>query len=124
ERYPDTRPSFFSFRFWHYATAKAFVEKPDLADDVCLDSGCTMTLVDRKWLRNQDPNVKIIQSKPVTVRGIGKGSVSSEIVTIPLHLPATLPDGKSIIARLFIEAHIVDNLRPSWIFLGAFCVSR
>lgn len=42
---------------------------------VCLDTGCTMSLVDRSFLKSLLPNVKLMNLKEsITVRSIGNAT--------------------------------------------------
>ena len=102
----DTRR--YGFRGWHYATAdaKLLLDRPIHA--ICLDTGCTMSLVDWKFLAAHDPEATISKmASLVKVCGIGHDThLADEYTKIAIFLP-----GKDRhIARIHQELHLVDNL--------------
>ena len=80
----------YAFRSWQYAAAQTLTAH-GISEAICLDTGCTMTLIDKEFLLGQDPDVDI-HKRPteITVRSSGyRVSVSvSEYVTVALHLIA------------------------------------
>ena len=104
----------FAFRSWTYAKISARL-LPDANDvDVCIDSGCGVTLIDRAWLLSILPEVKILKmASPLKVRGLGTSKhETSEYVTSPVYLPAVDKNtDKKILACVRREVHIVDDLR-------------
>ena len=97
----------YAFRGWRYATATARLSHDSTNDTVCLDTGCAMSLIDRTFLKEQQPSVKIkTMATPINVRGIGQDKyVCNEYAEVELYLvgPKT--------ARLRREVHIVDELK-------------
>lgn len=75
----------YGFRYWHYITAQCYLVTRNEAEPVCLDTGCTMSLVNKQWLHKQGFPIDQIRTlpAPITVKGIGgvKHS-SSEYATI------------------------------------------
>ena len=62
----------YGFRNWHYVTAKFKLSTTAKSEPVCLDTGCSLTLVDRAFLTTQAPDVPVrTMASPITVRGIG-----------------------------------------------------
>ena len=49
----------FGFRSWRYATAAVGLTKDGPKHEVCLDSGCTMTLIDCEFMKNNAPRIEI-----------------------------------------------------------------
>ena len=98
----------YAFRGFHYVTAVVQLFLLGLLFDLCFDTGCTMSLIDRKFLRENLPDAEIKKMPtPMTVRGIGNRKHSaSEYVKIKMYLP-----GKNgAIALIERELHIVDDL--------------
>lgn len=53
-----TKGDGFGFRGWHYATIEARLQKlSGLSYDVCLDTGCTMSIIDRVFLTEAAPRL-------------------------------------------------------------------
>ena len=108
---PSTQPGY-SFRGWRYATAEAyigFIEGPTMS--ICLDTGCTMSLVDRSFLKDRCPQIKIhTMSSPMEVRGIGLTSHSANVYArVDFYLPGK--DGRT--AYFQREVHLVENLKAN-----------
>ena len=60
------------FRSWHYASASLKLAEEAEPETVCINTRCTITLVDREFLKRQLPDAQIIQRlAAVRVRGIG-----------------------------------------------------
>jgi hypothetical protein len=63
----------YRFRTWHYVTADVRLVRSATLEPVCLDTGCSLSLVDRAWLKKTAPDVEIrTMATPITVRGIGQ----------------------------------------------------
>ena len=80
----------YAFRGWRYATAQASLGALDSPlVPVCLDTGCAMSLIDRGFLLEHCPDVKIYtMGTPMEVRGIGSDSHSAnQYARIDLFLP-------------------------------------
>lgn len=82
---------------------------------ICLDTGCTMSLIDRSFLNNELPDVKVqCMTSPIAVRGLGSTSHNTaESVLVDLYLLDT--NGQT--AHLQRELHIVEELRAK-VLLG------
>ena len=108
---PSTQPGY-SFRGWRYATAEAYIgsmEGPTTS--ICLNTGCTMSLVDRSFLKDRCPQIKIhTMSSPMEVRGIGLTSHSANVYArVDFYLPGK--DGRT--AYFQREVHLVENLKAN-----------
>ena len=112
----------FGFRGWNFAMTSVSLLKDTFMDPTseasatqtgCIDTGCGPTLVDKEWLLENVPDVKIEKmATPLKVRGIGASRhQTDEYVTHPLYFPAQDEAGQSIIACIRREMHIVDCLR-------------
>lgn len=100
------------FRSWHYATVYASLQLHAKSDAWCIDSGCTMSLIDRDYLKLHLPNYPISQSsQPITIRGIGdRRHLCFKYVALQIYIMGK--DDKGIaVAQLQHEIHIVDDLR-------------
>ncbi|OJD11126.1 hypothetical protein AJ78_08038 [Emergomyces pasteurianus Ep9510] len=101
-----------TFRDWCYVTSKAYIKDPKKASEICLDSGCTMTVVDEEWLKTQLLDVVIKRTPPISIRGVGQ-DMSDRAVVILLHFSAILSSGRHVIMRLKIEAHLLSRLKAN-----------
>ena len=108
----DLRLDGYGFRGWHYVTAMASLAADAAAESLCLDTGCTMTLVDREFLHTQAPIAKISRlPNAIAVRGVGSGGHHTDGYTVlDLPLPGTDANGTDVVAVLTCEAHIVNDL--------------
>ncbi len=100
----------YGFRGWRYATANVKLSpNATTTQAICLDTGCTMTLIDRQFLMEQTPQVTIHQMpSPIPVRGLGSAVHNSDqYARVDIYLPGK--DGRTaVISR---EVHIVNDLR-------------
>jgi hypothetical protein len=73
-----------------YAAAQTSLTVHGIIETICLDTGCTITLIDKEFLLCQDPDVDIYKRQTeITVRGFGSSRYRvSEYVTVALHLIA------------------------------------
>ena len=108
----DLRSNGYGFRGWHYVTALIALSTNATPTDLCLDTGCTMTLIDRKFLHEQTPNTRIkYLDSTIAVRGVGAGKHhTNEFAVVNLYLSGTHPDGSNAVAVITREAHVVDDL--------------
>lgn len=117
---PESQPGL-GFKSWRYSTVKASIGKPDSLHDICADSGCGASLVDREFLAREVPDfakrVKQI-ADPVKVKGIGGSQLETkDYLPIEFQLPGTLPSGSPAVACFTRHAFIVDSLRAQ-VLLG------
>ena len=112
----------FGFRSWNYAMAKVRLTKIGEEDDVCLDTGCGVTLVDRLWLMRLLPLAAISKmSSPLKVRGVGSSQhETSEYVITPCYFPGIDEQGNDVLACIRREIHIVDGLRAKMLIGNDF----
>ena len=100
----------FGFRGWHYATVEARLCTPSGLDyAICLDTGCTMSLIDRTFLTEAAPDIPTRRmASPISVRGLGTTNHNTnEYVLLRIYIPGL--DGR--LALIERELHVVDDLR-------------
>ena len=105
----------YAFRGWQYATVKASCDAAGPQEEICLDSGCTMSLGDRNFLRRMMPDfeskVKTMAS-PIPVRGVGKRiHHTDQFVVVEIYIHGTLPSGATATAKVQREIHVVEDLK-------------
>jgi len=78
---------------------------------VCLDIGCTMTIIDRAFLKANRPDCEIHRiDVSLSLRGIGsKTYQSNEYVVIPFYIPGYIDEEIQLI-EIIAKIHIVDHL--------------
>ncbi|SLM33512.1 reverse partial [Lasallia pustulata] len=105
-----------AFNKWHYATATASFTMEGTAIPICVDSGCTMSLIDRAFLKETLPKTKILQvDRPIGIRGIGSTRYSSdEYVILDVFLDGTINNAPAR-AHMRREAHVVDSLKAKFL---------
>jgi hypothetical protein len=59
----------YGFRNWHYVIAEMKFAPDDASYKVCMDTGCSVTLIDRKWLQTNKPEPKPRRQKAVPEEG-------------------------------------------------------
>ncbi|KAI0998999.1 hypothetical protein K3495_g9197 [Podosphaera aphanis] len=100
-------PLGYAFRGYKYATTKAKLTENGLVQDICLDTGCTMSLIDEEFLHKQSPQTKVILlSEAIPVSGIGKKTHNCDkYVRLTIFFP-----GDKKVAAIEAEFHLVRNL--------------
>lgn len=53
----------FAFRSWNYAIASIKLAPEGRVDEICLDTGCGVSLVDRAWLFKNLPDCKFSKTR-------------------------------------------------------------
>lgn len=108
---PDQETQGYAFRGFKYATITGRLQEKGAAADVCLDSGCTMSLVDKGFLQRYAPDAKIqSMASPIVVRGIGPDQhPTSAYVKLSLYLPGK--EGRTAVLRR--KFHVVEALKAN-----------
>ena len=103
------------FRNWHHVTAKVQCSREGLPQEICLDTGCPVTLGDRRFLQTHMPHAELkTMESPSTVKGIGEARHSIvEYVRVPLLLPGRSDIGEPVLAEITVDVHLVDDLRAN-----------
>jgi len=79
---------------------------------VYMDTGCLITLINRKWLQSNKLELPIyIMAKLLPIRGIGTRKVQSqEYVILTIYFPGIDKDSKQVLAKISQEAHLINDL--------------
>ena len=109
-----TKEGGLGFRQWHYITASAKLSPTADLASICLNSGCTMTLVNRAFLLKHCPNAQILRIvSPLTVRGIGnERHRTSEYINLNIYFPDKLGHNKATV-HVTREAYIIEGLKAN-----------
>ena len=103
-----------AFRKHRYARINIKLTPKSELVNVCADSGCGVTLIDKTLVDRFLPDTHIrTMARPVQVSGIGsdKHETDSYIIN-PLYLPGKDQDGRKVMAKTALrELHIVNGLR-------------
>ena len=103
-----------AFRNYHYAMAMAKLAKKCVLESICLDTGCSVSLADRAWIKECMPDIEIRKmASPITVRGLGSARhQTDEYVILPIYFPGKTKDGQEVTAKTAPrEIHLVDELK-------------
>lgn len=105
----------YAFRGFHYAITNLKPTPESEAMPSCADSGAGITLLDRTQCQKFFPSTKISKmASPIRVRGLGSAMHSTdEFVTVTTYADGELPDGTPAVAKMTMEAHLVDNLKAN-----------
>ena len=100
----------FPFRSWNYA--KTFFYLDPLAEnnkDGCTDTGYNFSLMDKTFLKNRHPNVKVSKmASSLRVRGVRASKhATSEYVTNPIQVPDVDKAGDKVLACIRRDYHLV-----------------
>ena len=101
-------------RHWQYARVGMAFTPTGPTREVCVDSGCSVTLVDRNFLLENHPQAVLRATTiPINVRGIGAHACKcTEYTSIPFYIPGE-KNGKPLIAHFTRYAYVVDNLKAN-----------
>lgn len=90
-------------------------DNPDTSSSCCLNTGCGVTLVDRTWLLQKLPNVKLSKmSTPLKVRGIRSSRhESNEFALTALFFMRKDTAKRVVFARIDRKLHLVDELKAN-----------
>ncbi len=106
------------FRSWHFATFATRIFKKDSLNELCADSECIMSLINRFYLKQTVFNVKIHNTdESITIRDIEIAIHNCfEYVKLKLYILDTLKfSNVKKIVKLTRYAHIVNNLRVKFL---------
>jgi hypothetical protein len=97
----------YAFRPWRYATTRVSLNESPTYIEACLDTGCTMTVINKSFAQTLGITPK--QTSPISLSGIGSKHESSEYAIIKVDIPARI-GARQVLARLSVEAHLIDKL--------------
>lgn len=103
-----------AFRKYRYARIKIQLSPEQSPAEVCADSGCSVTLIERTFLKEHLPKVELrINPAPLEVSGIGSDKHrATEYFINPLFIPGKDLSGTEALAKTAPrEIHVVDGLR-------------
>ena len=103
-----------AFRKYRYAHIKIQLSPKHPASEVCADSGCSVTLIERAFLKECLLDVQLrLNPAPLEVSGIGSDKHrATEYFISPLYIPDKDQDRKNALAKTAPrEVHVVDGLR-------------
>lgn len=103
------------FRGWHYAAAQGSLAESGTPEEICLDSGCSSTLIDKAFLQRHLPKVETYtrDNCPLTVRGIGdRKHVINQYVHIHVFIRGIFQN-QIVLLKFPIEANITEDLRAN-----------
>lgn len=105
----------YAFRSWRYAKLRIHLQLDGPLHEICVDSGCTMSLIDKVFLRRFLPELKVrTMTSSISVRGIGSNiHRSTEYILLNFYVDGKLSSGKPATALFTRELHLVDDLRAN-----------
>ena len=108
----------YGFRNQYYVVVEVRLFKDGPTDQICLDTGCSVTLIDRQFLKRLTPFLKLrTLPKAVAVRNIGSDKYNtSEFGILNLFFPGRTVGTTGIIdalAKILCEIYVVDNLKAN-----------
>ena len=110
-RTDESRPGY-RFRPWRYASAQVFlVRNKENYLITCLDTGCSMTIMDDSFA--QELGLERRKTEAIPVKGVGAALVSTEYVVFDVFFPGVNPrkiESPRVTGKITIEAHIVPKL--------------
>lgn len=111
-----TKPLGYGFRGWKYATIRVSWGHSDSDDelDVCLDTGCSVSLIDRAYLKRVLPNAEIRKmSLLMPVRGVGNKVVKTdEYAIVKMYVRGSVAENPAT-AAITMEVHLVNDLKAN-----------
>ena len=95
------KPNGLAFQSWHFATFAARIDQRGPLEHLCADTGCTMSLIDRKFLKLTAPHVSINQcEREIMVRGIRSCTHQcNKYAIVTIFIPGQT-DGRPAVASL------------------------
>ncbi|KAJ5420689.1 hypothetical protein N7465_003208 [Penicillium sp. CMV-2018d] len=92
-----------AYRAWRFLSTVAGLGSPNNKIKICLDSGCLMTIINSDLASSL--HLQYHDTPDIPVAGIGSKHVSSKFIDLPV-----LFHGEHNIAKIMVEAYMVDNL--------------
>jgi hypothetical protein len=101
-------------RSWRYLTASIGIHSKSHMDKICLDTGCTRTLIDEKTAL--DLHLEPQDADPIAVSGIGSLHESGKTVSFDAFIPGQIK-GRLVLGKLPVTAYLVKDL-PTKLLVG------
>ena len=107
------------FRNWHYVVGKIMLDPSGPLRDICIDTGCSVTVLDKRFLEANLPQAKIrTMASPAIVKGLGKAKHEvNQFVRTALYFPGKTDLGEPVSGEVTVDLHLVDDLKAN-ILLG------
>ena len=102
----------YGFRNWHYIEFSLQLSRNSPLSTICYDTGCTMSLVNKVFLKEQCPDVQIqTLSDAINVRGVGDTMHQcTDFAVLDFYVPGS-NSRKIVLAHFSREIYIVDKLK-------------
>ena len=103
-----------AFRNYHYAMALAKLAKKCVLENIYLDTGCSVSLADRAWIKECLPELEVRKMpSPITVRGLGSAKhQTDEYVILPIYFLGKSKNSRDITTKTAPrEVHLVNELK-------------
>ena len=121
----STKPPGYAFRGWKYASFKLRLAKEVMQEgavaardsqesEACADTGCSVTLGDKKYVLRMVPGIEIRKmASPVPVKGLGNRIVMTDEYVVLTIFVDGLVDGVARTACFSTEVHLVEDLKAN-----------
>ena len=105
-----------SFQSWHYLTMRVLFTARAEVILICADTGCTMSLIDWKFMMQHISNAGNLIWKlvvPIPVWGLRVvHHLCTDWLLIKMFLTGTVK-GKTVVTKIFREIHVVEDLKAN-----------
>ena len=107
------------FRNWHYVVGKIMLHPQGPVRDICIDTGCSVTVADQKFMEANLPHAEIrTMASPTIVKGLGKAKHKvNQFVHTAMYLPGKTDVGEPVVGEIMVDLHLVEDLKAN-ILLG------
>lgn len=95
---------------WNFAHIPLRLSPDAVDEDMCIDSGCGVTLADKPWLLALSPHVEVREIiSPLCVKGLDSTMHDTdEHVSILMYIPASKKEIK-VLCRIYREIYFVKK---------------
>ena len=98
------------FKFWKYVTAMIYIQHAKFQVFVCLNTEYIMILISKIFLKKQNTKYVLFKIFLISVCDVRQANSSIKVAIFHLNFQAWL-NRKSMITKMKIKAHIVENLK-------------
>jgi len=104
-------------RKFYYVKCRISLNLDGVFEIVYLDTGCTMTITDKDWVKKFRPDLEIHRmNESINVRGISTAKYPlNEFVILNFFIPGVV-DGKIELVEITAEVYLVFNLKAKLLF--------
>ena len=103
-----------AFRNYHYAMVIIKLTQKCVLENICLDTECSVSLIDRAWLKKCLPDVIIRKiASPITVRRLRSAKHQTDkYMILSIYFPGKSKNNTDITAKTTPrEIHLIDELK-------------